>query len=285
MQLELIKKENVIRYEHLIPVDLHNHIEMENAFALGAYDEKDNYGAGILLSSEEEGWFRINLLMVDRAYEETGITKLLLKELIEVLDQVPGIIGIRAFYNIDTSTAVLKNVLEEYGFQTTMEEESIYKLPLGKIAESAYFQKVLNRKNINKLKTRRLSSVSTEERKYISNLFYQMKTGVAIPLPVKWEEYDEDVSILFYEGDKNWGILLFKVWKNCLELSYMSVNSSNVWIIPEMLLRAERAAIEKFPADMEVFMALIDDKAEKLVNKLFPEVDKQKSYMSTYRYI
>lgn len=277
MEVKLLEKKDIEKYSCLFLPQIVEEMKKDDTF-LGFILQENNKAIGGMAGFVEEDVFVIASLYVAEGYRREGGARLLLGKVIESLQ---GLVSTIRIDYIENEGDGLEDFLDVCGFEEVKTDTEIYRISLEEINKSPFFfgESKTNHEILS------MAQLSTEN---LELLNYRAKKENAL-LPPKGflqKNLERDISVVKFDKSELQGYLLFEKGKEKeLILTSLWVGSKSAAIAAALLKEACKRLKHKHGKeeenqkgelnekktevkDCQIFMEVVNDKAEKLIRGL-----------------
>ncbi len=229
----------------------------------GLYNPNLKKAQGALVAQVAGTSVVIRSLFVDPFYSGFGGGTMLIEELTSDVFYMDNISEIEFLASSkDPSQMEVAGFLKSRGFESEVAEEAYYRVRLSEIINAGVLSKASDRA------THPLKEASDSALRRLGNELVEGGDAF-ISLPIKKQDYDEDVSMVIEKDGAISDIVLVSHDDSGLILSYAYSKGSGMGIISALSAAVNRA-VEKFGAETLLRIPTVTDVSKKIVDKIIP---------------
>ena len=246
----------------LIPFRYVREIEQGELMAVGAYDSWEDEAVGVILFRQQEGWMELVWLNFSEYYRETEDALRFVERRVERTKQAGMLNGVFIDFADEQEEEPVAWILQTLGFRKDLVSNRVYELTLEHVKDTAILHRQTSRN------VRSLHAINEEKRKKLVKTILADERAVPLTTPVDWSQYDENISVVYMNGNEPEGVLLFERQEN--DLIFSCAWAVEPKELVSMLVSALAQAEQLLPADAVVLIPVIDQRVAELVEKLVP---------------
>ena len=246
----------------LIPFRYVREIEQGELMAVGAYDSWEDEAVGVILFRQQEGWMELVWLNFSEYYRETEDALRFVERRVERTKQAGMLNGVFIDFADEQEEEPVAWILQTLGFRKDLVSNRVYELTLEHVKDTAILHRQTSRN------VRSLHAINEEKRKKLVKTVLADERAVPLTVPVDWSQYDENISVVYMNGNEPEGVLLFERQEN--DLIFSCAWAVDPKELAGMLVSALAQAEQLLPADAVVLIPVIDRRVGELVEKLVP---------------
>ncbi len=248
--------------------------EKSNQVIYGAVDESNGTAVGALVASVGDAGLEIDQICVADAWRHKGIGRQMLRALLLDARQAGGIPCVRAhlYGTVSASASLFRTV----GFVIGENQDTVCSFPL-----SAIPKKLLGDSRIGQESVIQLSEVPREVL-HRFNTRAVLREVLPIPQPVQASDYQKELSFAVLNRGEIAGLLLAEQLADELYLSFLYAAPDAPRAAAVLLLHAAQVAKALYPGDTVVNLITVSSTASMLVDKILPNVLRQRGITAEY---
>jgi GNAT superfamily N-acetyltransferase len=233
---------------------------------VGAADSGTNTAAGVCAAHMEEGLLEIDWIWVAEDMRRKGAAWQLLMSLIRVSAGIPEVIGLSVRYPAEGGDA-LTALFQRLGFAIEDGAMDGFHEKLSVLRQNSFF----SRPPTDIALVKPLKAVGAGLRTAFSRHIEALPDGAAVELPIAWEEYDGDLSMLYVKDDAVHGaVLMRRLSADALELAFAYAQNGMPAAFASALYAVAEAGAAACPPDTDVSIIALTDASRNLAEKLIP---------------
>ena len=260
-----LNKEALTVFGYLMPEHYQRQIIEGEAEGIGFLDDlRENEIIGTAVMREWNGWEELMWLSLDGLYRRGDFGVQILEFCSGLITGGSGRSGI--FADFPQGSGHLQEIFTQAGFSVKPSGSS-FVTTLREVLEKPLFHQ--NRLTHAMQRVAALASLNTQARR---ELIYELNEIDDLPLPAAptLEKYDANVSFIHYDkNEKPDTLLLVAAYGSRLTLECAWTKNPAAFL--GVLQAAIKAAVEKYPADMQVDIPTITEESEKLAKRLLDD--------------
>ena len=234
--------------------------------ALGAVD--NGTACGALGGGPQGGVFFVEQLFVCPSCRGRGAGTALLDELVRLCTFLPDICELRCSYTVRCSDhEKLRGFLQKQGFRPENHEDGFVSVPLSSLERLSFYK--------NEKPSMRVYTLDELPDSLLRGLDRRLSAdaGPVFRTPLEKAPIERSMSTATLAGNAIDGCLLFeKLDDSRLSLRYADAGAvQSGGVFTSLLIRSYRAAVEKYPSDVEILIQPVTELSQALVKRLAPD--------------
>ncbi len=270
MKAILINQENLDFFSPLIPDFFHKGILKGEITALAYIEDTDEntgperpaFVIGAVLVRPKFNWLEIvwTGLADDFADSEKGIE--MMRETLRSVSSGNELIG--AFAEFDPAEKEFTSLLEQTGFTVEYTQGNVFFFTADKVK----WPRLMKNLELKKAMCTLLKDASNEDKNDIIRQLQNDPRDIPLPVPMNWEQYDDQLSWLYLQPD-GYGMILISDHEDYVQLDFMAANNP---MIACYLLSVALDSFSNSPsAGKQITLSTVTKEVEKMVLRYVPE--------------
>ena len=273
----LIPAEDTARYGALIPDYYHEGIRQQEYYAVATYAPGlDDELAGVVIMGVNDTWARILWYGVTEEYAGSEAEEEMISSRIRDAEAFGEAEGIIAEFPASFGKDRFMNLFGSLGFETEETESNVAEFSLGSI-EKDKLPEADGRNDIIPLKEAE-DSVLRE----LGNLMANDIRNIPVEIPVEWDRYDKDLSLVHMDGDVPAGLILITRSDDhvSVDLAYEKETGNIMALLAALVLNGEKI----LEPDTRIVIPVVDQRIFGLLKEIAPEAKRGGLLKATLRF-
>jgi len=274
MEEKIITSDQLDLFSKIIPNIYFERIKSGELLAVAIIDSfYDNALIGCLVLGRQNNWVEILHFYISDDYITDVYAPLIIRQLFRRLEiSATDSIGIFSDFSVTDYNASIERSFRESGFDIDQTDGGIFSFNLSQIKRSlmiknASSNNILLLKDADEHILHSMQSVIQEESKI-----------VPIRLPINWDDYDKDLSLIRLSDGKPAGLIL--VQRNdrdvTVSLGYDTDAKGFLKSISALVEQADKI----LPLETECYIPVVNDSLIELIKYIVPEIKRNREFIA-----
>lgn len=241
------------------------------------FDEDFEAPAAVAICREVHDWMELVWFAVAAEYRGLSLSGFFLQEMTLWVEMHGNVWGIFADLPEGEYAETLETVFRRIGFAVEEAELSLYELEVGDLEQSQLLQAASTEKDMIAL-----GMADEKLKRMVQTQLDKEKRKIPIESPVRWEDYDPELSVICAGEYEVKGMALVSSSNHAVNLNLLWSGSSAAAF--GILVHIAKNAYRRFGKEKKIWIPAVTDISRRLVENLVPQAKRVRTRQASLRF-